>query len=781
MSAETKVLYEFGNFRCDPREHLLLCDGKPVSLSPKSFEILVALIQNNGRLLTKDELMQQVWPDSFVEEANLTVNISALRKVLGETPGGQQYVETVPKRGYRFVAPVTERRYDDKPVPSVQTAEAQPEASRPGVTLALPTSPWSRRWWLAAGLLLIAILVSVLVSSRKATLTDKDTVVLADFANTTGDPVFDGALRQGLSSQLEQSPFLNLLSDERIAQTLSLMAQPKDSRLTHDLAREVCQRTASAAVLDGAIAQVGTQYLLTLKAVNCSNGESLGSTEAQATDKNQVLDALGKVASEMRSKLGESLASVKKYDAPAENVTTPSLEALTAYSLGYQAMIVKSDYGAAITLFQRAISLDPNFAMAHARMGTSYTNLNQTVRAAASSRRAYELRERVSEREKLYIASHYELFVTGNLEAARKVYELSAQTYPHDIPLSNLGIIYSQMGEYDKALAAYKEALRVNPETGNRYAYANLVSGYLQLNRLDEAKATALEAQGHNIDSAQIHLNLYWVDFLQHDTAGMGREAAALMGKPGDEDQMLNFESDTALYSGQLAKARALAQLAVKSAQRADEKEAAALYEANAAVRDALVGNAELAKQQAQAALALSNGRDVEALSAIALELAGDSARATRLADDLGKRFPEDTIVQSNYLPTIRAAAFLRGGDAGKATEALAASGPYELGGFVETLNFVLYPVYLRGEAYLAEKQGAAAAAEFQKILDHPGVVRSEPIGALAHLGLGRAYALSGATDKAESAYNDFLTLWKDADSDIPILMHAKAEYAKLH
>jgi eukaryotic-like serine/threonine-protein kinase len=779
MSAEIKVLYEFGNFRCDPREHLLLCNGKPVSLSPKSFEILVALLQNNGRLLTKDELMQQVWPDSFVEEANLTVNISALRKVLGETPAGQQYIETVPKRGYRFVTPVTERRDDGKPGPAVQTAKVEPGDQRLGVAPAPAASAWSRRWWLAAGLLLVAALVAVLLSSRPALLTDKDTVVLADFTNTTGDPVFDDALRQGLSSQLEQSPFLNLLSDERIAQTLSLMAQPKDSRLTHDLAREVCQRTASAAVLDGAIAQVGTQYLLTLKALNCSNGDSLGSTQAQAADKNHVLDALGKLASEIRSKLGESLASVRKYDAPAENVTTSSLEALKAYSLGYQAMVVNSKYAAAIPLFERAISLDPNFAMAYARMGTSYSDLNETVRSAESVRKAYELRERVSEREKFYIASHYEMFVTGNLEAARKVYELSAQTYPRDTRLGNLGFLYSELGDYEKALAEYKEDLKLNPAQGD--AYADLAAAYLQLNRLDEAQATAREAQAHDMDVPEIHLNLYWVDFLRHDVGGMEREAAGLMGKPGDEDQMLNYESDTALFGGQLTKARALTRRAIESAGKADEKEAAALYQADAAVREALVGNPDFAKQQAQAALALSNGRDAEGLSAIALGLAGDSAHAARLADDLGKRFPENTIVQSNYLPTIRAAALLRSGDASKAIETLAAAAPCELGTNFVTLSFALYPVYMRGEAYLAAKQGTAAAAEFQKILDHPGIVRSEPIGALAHLQLGRAYTLSGDAGRAKSAYNDFLTLWKDADPDIPILKEAKAEYAKLH
>jgi eukaryotic-like serine/threonine-protein kinase len=775
MPPETKVFYEFEKFRCDPREQLLLRQGKPVSLSPKAFEILVALIQSNGRLLTKDELMQQVWPDSFVEEGNLTVNISALRKALGETPEGTQFIETVPKRGYRFVAPVTEHRDDAKPSPSTQTVqEAGPS---PGVA-PLPASPiWSHRLWPMAGLLLVAAMVVVLVSSRSAKLTDKDTVVLADFANSTGDPVFDGALRQGLSAQLEQSPFLNLLSDERIAQTLSLMAQPKDSRLTGDLAREVCQRTASAAVLDGAIAQVGTEYLLTLKAVNCSNGDSLGSSEAQAADKNHVLDALGKVALEIRSKLGESLASVQKYDAPAENVTTPSLEALKAYSLGYQAMVVKSDYDAAVPLFQRAISLDPNFAMAYARMGTSYFNLYETVRATESVRRAYELREHLSERERLYIASHYEIVVTGNLEAARKVFELLAQTYPREAPYTNLGIIYSQLGDYDKAIAAFEKAVRIGPATGNRYA--NLVNGYLQLDRMDQAKATVREAQAKNIDSPEIHVNLYWADFLQHDAAGMEREAVGVQAKPGYEDQMLNYESDTALYGGQLAKARVLARRAVESAQKGDDKEAAAVYEAQAAVREALVGNTDLAKQQAQTALASSNGRDVEALSAIALGMTGDFKQARRLADDLKKRFPEDTIVQFNYLPTIHAATLLRGSVSSAATDSLAAT-PYELGGNLLTLNFILYPVYVHGEAYLAAKKGAAAAAEFQKILDHPGAVRSEPIGALAHLQLGRAYLLSGEQDKAKSAYKDFLTLWKDADPDIPILKQAKTEYGKL-
>ena len=643
----------------------------------------------------------------------------------------------------------------------------------------VPVTGGSKLWKIlvpAAVVVVAALIAGVLYfrSRPAATLTEKDTVVLADFTNTTGDTVFDGTLRQGLSAQLEQSPFLSLLSDQRVAQTLALMAQPKDARLTRELAREVCQRTASAAVLDGSIAQIGTQYLLTLKAVNCSSGESLASAEVQTSDKNHVLDALGKLASEIRSKLGESLASVKKYDAPAENVTTPSLEALQAYSLGYQTEIVKRDYAAAIPLFQRAVSLDPNFAMAYARLGTNYSGLGETARAAENIRKAYELRERVSEREKFYIVSHYEDTVTGNLEAARKTYELWAQTYPRDdTPPANLANSYLVLGDYDKALAASQESLRVSPDG---LSYYGVVVCDRQVNLLDEARTTVQEAQAHNLETLGNHSELYLIDFLEHDAAGMEREAAALMGKPGFEDAMLDAESDTAAYAGQFPKARELTRHASESAQRADEKETAAGYVAEAAWREALVGNMSQAKQQAQAALALSTGRDVEAISAFALGLAGDVAQATRLAADLAKRFPEDTIVQSNYLPTIRATTALQGGSTGKAIEALAPVAPYELG----SVGIPLYPVYLRGEAFLAAHQGGPAAAEFQKILDHPGVVTNEPIGALAHLGLGRAYARSGDTAKAQAAYQDFLALWKDADPDVPILVAAKSEYAKL-
>lgn len=635
------------------------------------------------------------------------------------------------------------------------------------------------RWVTVGALVLTMVLLAGYFASRgSAKLTDKDTVVLADFNNNTGDPVFDGTLRQGLSTQLEQSPFLSLLSDERIAQTLSLMAQPKDPRLTGELAREVCQRTASAATIEGSIASLGSQYVLGLKAVNCKTGDLLAEEQVTADGKEHVLNALGEAATKLRSRLGESLASVQKYDAPPDSVTTASLEALQAYGLAYRKMVVKDSYVASASLFHRAIQLDPKFAMAYARLASNYNNLGETEHAAESMRKAYELRETVSERERLYIDSHYAHFVTGDLEASRKIYELWMETYPRDgVPPNNLGFIYSALGDHHKALTAYEDGLRLNPGSG--VSYFNLALAYLRLNRPDDAKAMVLQAT--DLGTARLHQVFYLVSFLQHDAAGMQREVESQMGEPGSEDVLLQYESDTAAYAGQLLRARELSRRAVDSAQRAGNKEAAAGYEAESAVREALAGNMEIAKQQAKAALTLTKGKDGDAISAIALALAGDPAQATRLAGDLAARFPTNTIVQRHYLPTIHAATAIASGRSDSGIQALVPVAPYELGlPDIQSVNFNLYPVYLRGLAFLAARQGPAAAVQFQKILDHPGLVLNEEIGALAHLGLGRAYVLSGDREKAEAAYQDFLTLWKDADPDIPALMQAKVEYAKL-
>jgi serine/threonine protein kinase/Flp pilus assembly protein TadD len=637
----------------------------------------------------------------------------------------------------------------------------------------------------SGAILTIAIVIGFLYhpSGRAAKLNEKDTVVLADFTNTTGDPVFDGALRQGLSAELEQSPFLNLLSDVRIGQTLILMAQSKDARLTRELAREICERTGSAGTIEGSISSFGNQYVLGLRAVNCHSGDLLAVDQVTANGKEQVLNALGQAAAKIREKLGESLASVQKFDAPPESVTTPSLEALQAYSLGYQSHIVKNDYASAIPFFKRAVVLDPNFAMAYARLGTCYGSLGETVRSSENTRRAYALRERVSEREKLYITSHYQQYVTGNLEAARQTYELWTQIYPRDaLPANNLGGIYLIEGEYDKALASGHKTLQLDPGSG--ITYGILVIGYLAENRLDEAKDVAGQALTHHLDS--IHLRLYSAAFVQHDTAAMQRESAAVMGKPGLEDVMLYFESDTAAYNGQFGKARELTRRAAASAKRAEEEEAAAGYQAEAGMREALVGNTSLAQQQTRGALAMSHGRDVLAASAISLGLTGDSAQARYLARDLARRFAEDTVVQFNYLPSIRAAATLgRNPNPTNATKAIqelsSVTAPFELGRPSHALNFAGCVIYLRGNACLAAHQGTAAAGEFQKIIDHFGVVQNAPIGALARLGLARAYAIAGNATKSRTAYQDFFANWKDADADIPILKEARTEYARLH
>ncbi len=653
----------------------------------------------------------------------------------------------------------------------------------PGVTQTLAGAPSKRLPWIAGAALMVLALAGVVAAyffhRQPAKLTNEDTIVLADFTNTTGDPVFDGTLRQGLTAQLEQSPFLSLIADQRIAQTLALMSQPKQARLTPELAREVCQRTASAATIEGSISSLGSQYVLGLKAVNCRTGDVLSQEQVTANGKEQVLAALGDAASNLRGKLGESLASVQKYDALPENVTTPSLAALQAYTLGNQTIDVANDYAAGIPLFERAISLDPNFAMAYLKLGQSYQPLSEDDRCAESTRKAYELREHTSESEKLAISSFYELAVTGNLEAARTSYQLWAQTYPRDEePPAYLWVTYAFMGDYEKAHAAALQAVKLNPGSGNNYV--NLAYSYQWIGQLDQAKATAQESRAHNIDSPWLPLVLYNVNFLEHDAAAMERQVASATGKPGIDDQILFLESETAASHGQLTNAQELTRRAADSAQRVDEKEAAAEYEAHDAVREALAGNIAVARQQAQAALAAANSKVAVAFSAIALGLAGDSAQAERLAADLNKRFKEDTAVQFNFLPMIRAAIALHSGDSKRAIDALAASAPYELAEGNTSFTFALYPVYLRGEADLAAKQGAAAVTEFQKILDHTGVVGNEPIGALAHLGLGRAYALSGDTPKAKTAYQAFFALWKNANPDVPILTQATAEYARL-
>jgi tetratricopeptide (TPR) repeat protein len=513
-----------------------------------------------------------------------------------------------------------------------------------------------------------------------------------------------------------------------------------------------------------------------LKAVNCHNGDQLAQEQTTANGKEQVLKALGDTATKIREKLGESLSSLQKFDAPPESVTTASLEALQAYSLGYQTMTVKGDFAAAVPLFQRASQLDPNFAMAFARLGTNYNNLGEDARASESLHKAYDLRERASERERFYITSHYQDLVQRDSEAARTTYETWARTYPRDeVPATNLGVLYQILGQYDEALVAARDAFKISPDG---IAYANLCHSYVALNRLDEAKAIGQEAQSRKLDAPYLYVDVYIIAFLQHDSAGMAHVVEHLMNSRGYEDQILGIESDTAAYSGRFVKARELADRSIESAVRADVKERAGSQQAISAVREEFIGNTPLAVRQARAALALANDRAVSGISAIALGLAGETSEATRLGDDISKRFPEDTTLQFRLVPMVRASVMLHDKKGAQAIEVLSPALRYELGSVNPGFNLI--PAYLRGLAYLELKQGSSAAAEFQKINDHPGVVGNSVVTVLAHLGLARAYALGGDTAKSRTAYQDFFALWKDADSDIPILQQAKSEYAKL-
>ena len=637
-------------------------------------------------------------------------------------------------------------------------------------------------WATVVALVLIAVAAGGLyLRSRNAVrvpkaapLTEKDTVLLADFVNKTGDSVFDDALKQALTIELNQSPFLNIVSDRKVEETLRLMGQPQQ-RITPELAREICIRTGSKATVLGSISNLGSQYVIGLNAVGCVDGDTLATDQGEATSKQEVLKTLGRAAKDLRGKLGESLVTVEKFDVPVE-ATTPSLEALQAYSMGGRTRRRKGD-AEAIPFLKRAIELDPTFALAYAGLSVSYFNLNQAGPAAENATKAYELRDRVSKRERYRISTTYYHAFTGELEKAIEVYELWSKSYPRDdTPPLNLGVVYQQLGQYDKAVVRTEEAQQIAPTATG---YGNLAFEYIALNRLDDADKVLQRAQSSDFDGIDIRGNLYLLAFLRGNSKRMEQQLAWAAGRLGDEDVMLSAQADTEAYYGQRMKARDSSRRAVESAMRADSKETAALWRAAAGFREAEFGNPAAAKQNVDAALSLSSGRDVQLLAALTLARAGDTANAKRLLQQLEKTASTNTLLKFYCLPTIDAAIEISKNNPLQAVLDLEAAMPYELGG---TLTFsYLYPAWVRGQAYLAAHNGTAAAVEFRKLIEHPGIVLNQPIGSLAHLQLGRAYALAGDARKARAGYEDFFRLWKDADPDIPILITAKAEYAKLH
>jgi eukaryotic-like serine/threonine-protein kinase len=785
----------FQSFRLDPANHCLWNGEERVRIPPKAFDVLRYLVENPERLVTQDELLEALWPDTYVNPEVLRKYILDVRKILGDRPDRPEFIETLPKRGYRFVAAVSD---DGAAEPASASTVAVPcaptalAADHPPASAATANAR-TLQWRILAGVAMVAVALGLgarLYFSRRAqALSEKDTVVLADFVNNTNDPIFDDTLKTALNISLRQSPFLNVLPDSEVAKRMELMTRPADTKLTPSLARELCQRAGSKAYIAGTISNLGSQYVMGLKAVNCQSGDPLAEEQVTAASKEKVLDTLGEAASKLRGELGESLATVQKFDVPLAEATTSSLEALKAFSLGSNA---RNQNGAAAALpyDERAIELDPNFAMAYGAVGGDYSSLGELGRGSDYFTKAFQLREHASEREKLAINADYYQYVTGELDKAAETYQEMIESYPRDFPTyNNLGVVLASLGQYEKAAEITRQGLRLEP--GRVLYYGNLANYALAMQRFDEARQMIREGQGRNADNDVIHNALYALGFLGSDSAAMAEQQQWFAGKP-EENFGLALASDTEAYRGHLRKARELTKGAVDSAVRTDTKEAGAIWQENAAITEAAYGHPAEARQLAAEALKLvptSQGVEVEA--ALAFAMAGDTARGESLAQDLAKRFPLDTQMRLLWLPAIQTQLSLDKKDPPSAMTALQAVSPAEFAQipFVNNMS-CLYPVYVRGEAYVAAGQGSAAAAEFQKILDHNGIVWNCWTGALARLGVARANALQAKTSqggdadaarvRALAAYNDFLTLWKDADPDIPILIAGKSEYAKL-
>lgn len=745
----TRQLYEFGPFRLDPEKELLLRGTETVPIPPKAFQILLVLIRNNKQVVTKDDLMKAVWPDTFVEEANLSRNIFLLRKALGENPQDHQYIVTVPGRGYRFAE-------DVQPAPDRELSVIA--ASHSNVEVQVEET---RQWgWIAVSAVFLvvgAVGAWKLFAHRAPALTEKDTVVLADFTNSTEDPVFDGTLRQGLAVQLEQSPFLGMISDERIQQTLRLMDKPSDARLTPEIAEEICERTGSAAALEGSIASFGTQYVLGLKAVNCHTGETLDEEQAQAARKEDVLNALTTIASNFRSRVGESLSTIREYDTPLEQATTSSLDALQNYTAGLSIM-GQGHFRAAIPLFERAIAIDPNFAMAYYLRGIAYEQTGDMERSAEDAKRAFSLIDRVSETERTDITAYYYRF-TGELDKEIDAWQLSAHNYPRNWgPHDQLSLTYIDMGQFEEGLKEGQESARLEPHV--EPPWRRQLDALMCLNRLPEAEEVAAKVRELGFDGSRIHQRFLELAYLKGDQPSIAREIKWFSGKP-EEYLSLGLQAAYLNMHGQRRESSEQYQRAAEMASRQGLRYVADNFEEADARADALAGNCQSSRRLGRPALALA--------------MCGETAKAEKLAAETSKQFPNGTIWNAVQLPEIEAMI-----EPAKGVELLASALPYERA----------YPdaVYVRGLVYLQMKKGAEAAAEFRKIADHEGASWGATwvhpywgqYYALSYLGMARGYALAGDGTRAKNAYQKFFALWKTADPDLPVLRRARTEYAKL-
>jgi DNA-binding winged helix-turn-helix (wHTH) protein/tetratricopeptide (TPR) repeat protein len=789
-SSGTQDFYEFGLYRLDALNRSLYRSGVFVPLSPKVFDTLLVLVQEAGRVVTKDELMQKVWPDAFVEEGSIANNISTLRKLLNLDFDGEGPIATVPKRGYRFTAELRLRNPEGEialrspaaPAGQLQTvAASSSQVPSESVDLdELYSTPPSNRWKLplliTSGVLIAAIAAyNLYFITRRHPISEKDTIVITDFTNKTGDAVFDDTLKQALIFDLEQSPRLNIITDRKVASTLLMMGRSAEDRVSGETARELCLRVGSKVMLTGTVSAIESEYLIGLQAINCATGDALVAEQARASGRGHVLSALDQAASRLREKLGESLSSVQKFSSPIDEFTTTSLEALKAYSIGRKITASGGDLPA-LPYLEKAITLDNNFAVAYSGLSLSYANLGQTTRSLAAGTRAYELRNHVSEHERFRIAGSYYLNVTGQYDEALSTFDMWAREYPRETaPVNNQGFCYVLYGQLENALDKTNAAVQLEPTSAA--LVGNLVPIQMALNKMDEAQNMASTALPYSPDSFVLRLPLYQISFLRENGSAMADQITWAEAHPADGAWLIDAQGDSAAYHGQFKSALAFYDRAVNSATQQDNSELAATWQAKVALIAAEFGDQAIARRYAAAALSAAPNRDVRTYLALAFARLGDTAQATKLISVLEKEFPVHTQLQKYWLPTTQAALALRANNPAEALRLLAPVASMDFALSFPLDYSTMYPTYLRGLAYLQTHQGPEAAAQFQKILDHPGAVINFPLASLSQLGLARATALAGDREKSRTAYNHFLQLWKDAEADISVLRQAKSEF----
>jgi DNA-binding winged helix-turn-helix (wHTH) protein/tetratricopeptide (TPR) repeat protein len=798
METELKVIYEFGPFVLDPGRQTLFRDDQVVAITRKAFEILLALVRCNGEAISKDDLLKTVWPDSFVEEANLSQNIFMLRKALGDTAEERRYIVTLPGRGYRFAAPIRAiSNTGEALIAQLRTraeivieesGEAPANAPPPPLPSLRLSARGTRKWvWpglIAAAVAFAATFAILLIRHHPpASISEKDSILVADFTNLTGDAVFDQTLRQGVEVQLQQSPYLGVLSEDRVQHVLQLMGQSPEAHLAGPVAREACIRTGAAAMLEGSIRTIGSQYLLDLRVTSCrSGGGLLDEQQVQVARKEDVLGAVSRLTSAFRQQAGESPSTLQKHDLPLAEATTASLDALKTFSLGVKVSSSQGDE-AAIPFFKRAVEIDPNFAIAYAYLALSYGATGSSELATENARKAYELRNRASDNERFFISAYYFGRAVGNQEKARRICEEWAQTYPRDpVPHSFLaGFVDLVLADYAQAFAESRKLLELAPDSAYPYFFAG--QNALLVDRLELSREAMRDAQARGLEDPDLLLVRYDLAFTENDRPGMEQVVQAAQGKPEAMGLLADREAFRLAYAGHLTRARSLTREAIQVSQQQGSREGAAVFAVRAALREAFFGDVRDARDDAATALGLGKNREVSYGVAVALALAGDLRRAEALSADLERSYPEDTSIHFSYLPVIRAILELKRAHPAMAIEILESASPYELGmpRCANTGYFgSLYPILIRGEAYLAAGKGPEAAREFQKVINHHGSMIGDPVFSLAHYGLARSYLASGEKAEAGAEFKQVLAIWKDADPDLAVVNKAKADFADL-